>query len=341
MTTLASPREWLMIVEESAYKTPVGSPTVWTTSSTYGLTNASAYYVRLDEGNAYTMYSRPTGKVVVPYGGGFAVDAYAVSDKQEVKGQLKLKLCVSQAPFFLSWALQRINSGQTAPWTTTQLPGDLASCSIYHAVQCSDGTIKREVALGTKVDSANLTISEDSTVCTLTLNLSASEVQGNPFDSSSDPSAGTFPAPADNNFPVDPYLFIYAGGASYFTYNGAVRTQMTELNFSVANMLSRKYFASRFLQLLTLVGRRTTLGTKLLFPPSGQDDRTSYIQLSTNTCSIELNNGTHGFTLGMNAQNYLDPFDNDLPLNEVYMQSSTSNNLWDPSAGADLTLTIT
>ena len=34
------------------------------------------------------------------------------------------------------------------------------------------------------------------------------------------------------------------------------------------------------------------------------------------------------------------PFEDDLPLNDLYMQSSTENNLWDPSVGSDFTLTI-
>ena len=53
-----------------------------------------------------------------------------------------------------------------------------------------------------------------------------------------------------------------------------------------------------------------------------------------------MNNGTHGFTIGMQAQNAITPFEDNLELNDVYMQTSTSNNMWDPSAGKDLALTI-
>jgi hypothetical protein len=333
-------REWLMIVEESAYKTPVVSPTVWTTSTTYGLANASAYYIRLDGGNAFTMRPRPAGTVTVPYGGGFDVPAYMVADKQEVKGQLTVKLCVSQAPFLLSWALLRINSGQTAPWTTTEPAGDLASCSIYHAIARPDGSVKRRVYLGVKPDGASFAINEGSTVGTLTLQLSASTPQGNQFDSSTDPTAGIFPSPADNNFPIDPYVFIHAGGSSFITYGGAVRTQFTDLTINVQNALARRWYANRYIQLLRLVGRKTTVASKLLYPLAAQDDRTLYEGLTSETCSIELNNGTHGFTLGFNAQNVFSPFEDDLALNDLYFQSSTENNMWDPSAGSDFTLTI-
>jgi hypothetical protein len=335
-----TPREWVYVVQESAYMTPVSSPAVWTTSSTYGLSHAAAYYVRLDGPNKFTMRARPTGAVTTPYGGGLDIPAYMVSDKQEVKGQLTLQLTVGQAPMWLSWALSRITGG-TAPWTTSINNGDLASCSVYHATTRSDGSIKRSVSLGTKVDSLNLSVNEGSTIVTLQLNLSASTPQGNQFDSSSDPNATIFPAPADNNFPIDPYVFINAGGSSYFTYAGAVRTQFTELTLSVQNELARKYFANRYLQLLTFVGRKTTLATKLLYPAVGQDDRALFEGLTPGATSIEMNNGTHGFTIGLNAQNVLTPFEDDLPLNDVFMQSSTSNNMWDPTAGSDLTLTIT
>lgn len=333
-------REFLMIVEESAFKTPVGSPVVWTTSTTYGLANASAYYIRLDGGNAFSMRPRPTGAVTVPYGGGFDVAAYTTSDKQECKGQLTLKLCIGQAPFLLNWAFARINSGQTAPWTTTEPAGDLASCSIYHGVIRPDGSIKRRAYLGAKCDGGTFTITEGSTVGTLQLSISASTPQGNQFDSSTDPTAGTFPAPADNNFPVDPYVFLHAGGTSFITYAGAVRTQFTDLTFSCQNTLARRWYANRYVQILRLTGRKTTVATKLLYPLAAQDDRTLYEGLTSETCSIELNNGTHGFTFGMNAQNILTPFEDDLPLNELYMQTSTENNQWDATAGSDFTLTI-
>ena len=57
-------------------------------------------------------------------------------------------------------------------------------------------------------------------------------------------------------------------------------------------------------------------------------------------CSIQMNNGTHGFTIGMEAQNVLSPFSDDLKMNDLYMQASTSNNLWDPVAGTDLAFTF-
>ena len=110
----------------------------------------------------------------------------------------------------MQWAAQTINAGQTTPWVTTEPPGDLASVSIYHAITRSDGTIKRRVYLGCKVDGWDLDVSEDSTIATLSLDISGSTPQGNQFDSSTDPTAGTFPAPTDSPQPVaDVALRVY------------------------------------------------------------------------------------------------------------------------------------
>ena len=149
------------------------------------------------------MRPRPSGIVRTPYGGGVAIDAYAIADKIACQGQLTIPLSIGQAPFWLSWAGIRI-AGGTAPWTTSEPNGDLASCSVYHGIIEFDGTVKRRVYLGCKVDSWTIACSEASTVATLTMQISGSTPQGNQFDSSADPSSGTFPIPSDNMLPVGP-----------------------------------------------------------------------------------------------------------------------------------------
>jgi hypothetical protein len=330
----AAAREFLMLVQESAFKTPVASPVVWTTALTYDTETAA--YLRLDEGNAFTMRPKPQ-MVEVPYGGGFAVGAYRVADKLEVKGNLRVKLTAGLAPFLLRWASQRINAGQTTPWVTTEPAGDLASCSVYHAIQRSDGTFKRRVYLGTKVDAWTIDCSMDSTVATLNLQLSASVPQGNQFDSSTDPTNIVFPTPADNNFAIDPYLFIHTSGV--ISIGGSVRNNITQLTAGAQNVLARSYFNSRFIQKLRFVGRKSTLGVKLEYAAT-PDDRTAYEGLTSEAVSVAFANGTRTMTLSMNAQNVFEPMDDDLVLNDLYFQASTLNNLWDPSAGADLAFTF-
>ena len=114
-------REFLFLVQESAYKTPVATPVV-------GRLLANAFYIRLDGANVFTMRPRPV-MVAVPYGGGVAIDAFRVSDKIECKGRLVTKLYAGPlSQFLLQWGGQQINTARP-PWTTTEPAGDLASVS--------------------------------------------------------------------------------------------------------------------------------------------------------------------------------------------------------------------
>jgi hypothetical protein len=327
-------REFLMIVKESAFKTPKTTPVVWTQSTTFGVDNADAYYIRLPGDNQFTMRPRPVGIVRTPYGGGVAVTQYAVADKIECRGQLTTPLSIKQAPFLLSWAGVPIVGG-TSPWTTTEPAGDLPSCAIYHGIQNFDGTVKRRLYLGCKVDSWSVACSMDSTVATLTLQVSGSTPQGNQFDSSVDPTATPFPIPTDVQLPVDPFEWIHTGG--HVTIGGAARTAITELTISSQNVLARSFYNNRFIQYLRFLGRNTTVATRLQYKTS-PDDRTAYEGLATGGLSVGFNDGTHGFTMDLKSQNIFDPFDDDLKLSDTYWQTSTSGNMWDAAAGTDFSL---
>jgi hypothetical protein len=332
----ATSREFLMIVEESAYGTPAASPVVWTQSTAYGLSHASAYYIRLPGDNQFTMRMRPTGIVRIPYGGGVATDAAMLCDKQECKGQLTCHLSISQAPFLLSWAGVPSN-GSTTPWTYTATVGDLLSCSIYHAIIEFDGTVKRTVYPGCKVDAWSIGCSEGSTIATLTLQISGQKATGNTFDSSSDPTSGTFPEPTDANLPIDIFEWIHTSGA--ITIGGEARANITELNIACTNKLARSWYNSRYIQYLALLGQDLKVSSRLQYV-STVNDRQLYYQLAAEAMSIGFNNGTHGFVLNCNSTNIYDPLEDDLKLADTYYQTQTSNTLWDVTAGSLYGLTF-
>ncbi len=337
-------REFLLLVQESAYKTPVTTPIVWPTAS------ASAFYIRLDGANTFTMRPRPV-MVAVPYGGGVAIDAFRVSDKIECKGRLATKLYAGPlSQFLLQWSGQQINSGQTSPWTTTEPAGDLASVAIYHGIARSDGTIKRRVYLGCKVDGWELDVSEDSTIATLSLDISGSTPQGNQFDSSTDPTAGTFPAPTDAQMPqggvTGPYVFVHASGGLTI---GTARTQFQSLKLSSRNVLARRFWANRFINLMRFVGRSTTLEAQNFYVPS-PDDRTDYEGLlgfntgagyTGTACTLELNNGTHTATFNLETNSVITTLEDQLPLDDLYTETMTVTNQWDPATSIDLTMAFT
>ena len=324
-------REFLLLVQESAYKTPVSSPITWPTAS------ANAFYLRLDGANVFTMRPRPV-MVAVPYGGGVAIDAFRVSDKIECKGRLVCKLYAGAlSQFLLQWGGQQVNGAQTSPWTTTEPAGDLASVSCYHAIARSDGSIKRRVYLGCKVDGWNLEVSEDSTIATLSLDISGSTPQGNQFDSSTDPTAVTFPPPTDPQLPTNPYVFIHASGGLTV---GTTRTQFQSLKLASKNVIARRFWANRFVNLMRFVGRSTTLEAVNFYAPT-PDDRTSYEGLTTETTSLAPNNGTHSITFNMNTASVISQFEDQLPLNDLYTQTMTITDQWDSTAGSDLALAFT
>ncbi len=341
-------REFLLLVQESAYKTPVATPVIWPTAS------ATGFYIRLDGSNVFSMRPRPV-MVAIPYGGGVAIDAFRVSDKIECKGRLSTKLYAGPvSAFLLEWAAQPINSAQTSPWTTTEPAGDLASVSIYHAIQRSDGTIKRRVYLGCKIDGFDLDVSEDSTIATLSLDISGSTPQGNQFDSSTDPTAGTFPAPTDspNQYPsagvTGPYVFAHASGGLTI---GSARTQFQSLKLSVKNQIARRFWANRFVNLMRFVGRSTTLQAVNFYVPS-PDDRTDYegllgfqtsgtVPYSSTAVTFELNNGTHTVTFSLNNNDVITTLEDQLPINDLYTQTMTVSNQWDPTVGSDFTMAFT
>lgn len=318
-------REFLMIVIESAYKTAKTTPAAGT----------EAIYIRLDGSNSFAMRPKPI-QTQVAYGGGVAINAFTVSDQIECKGQLQTKLYASQAKFLLDWAATRINTGQTAPWTTTEPAGDLASCSVYHAIMRSDGTYKRRLYKGVKVNSGSVEISRDGKIATLSLELQASTPEGNAFDSSTDPNSTIFPAPAETAYPTDPYLFIHTAGN--FTL-GSSRTQFSSFKVAWTNAMDPRWFEFRFVNIHRFLGRSSTLEAELYYKPS-PDDRASFEGLTAQSLSLEMDNGVKSTTFTFNAQNVIQDLDDDLPIDKVYSQKIVVANYWDPSATSDWSVAV-
>ncbi len=247
----------LFVLEGGSSGNPYGVPVTPTSSSlwtqggagttgnvllpTTGGTNGfNAWYARLDQGDSLTMRARPA-MVTVPYGGGFNIPAFTVSDKFVVKGRYVTKLYAGPfTQFLFAWSSQIVNTaGYVAPagvstgtWqygpasgSSGSQSGNLPSVTILHAIQRpQDGSYKCQLYSGVKVDSWTLTGSEDSQIMTLTMNLTGGSASGNPYDGSVDPTAsgtiGAYPVfhsaptatvwspPAASNLPINPYLFV-------------------------------------------------------------------------------------------------------------------------------------
>lgn len=321
------PFEFLWIVKESAYGTQKGTPTA----------GVDSIYIRLTAANRFTMRPTPTFRKI-PFGGGFTVAGYRKADQWTVTGSLELELCYSQAQLLLDWAATRINAGQTTPWTTTEQACDLASCTVYHGVMRDDGTIKRRRYKGVKVHSWRLSSAADSGIVMLRLELQAQKFDGNSVDSSSDPDATAFPAPADTAFPTDVMLHSHAD-ANLKIATTAI-TYVNSLELDVTNQMSVNYSTSAFLKFDRLRGRASKATANVIYTAT-PNWRSDYEALTTRAATWTWTNTTNTVLLDYNGNNIVDSLTDDLTPGEVYKQTVAWENQFDTSAGADIEFTFT
>jgi hypothetical protein len=320
-----SAREFLWIVKESALGTVMTSPVAGTDS----------IYVRLIDGNSFGMVTELVQEEI-PYGGGFAVTAEIISDHYGLKGQLKTKLYPAQAQLLLDWACTRVNAGQTVPWTTTELPGDLASCSVYHAVMRSDGTYRRKRFAGCKVAGLTVECSRQSTTAMITLDLQAARSYGNAMDGSADPDGTEFPAPAETDYPTGPYTFKHTAGNLKIA---SAVTQYEDVSLKIQNALDGRWFESSYLSIVQFCGRKTTLDATLFFKAS-PDRRAAYEALTAEDVELKFDNGTNSAKIDLNLKNTITGLPLDLPLNQAFMEKLSLTNRYDPANG-DVTIVCT
>jgi hypothetical protein len=320
----AIPREFLYITEEPAYATFNGTPTLGT----------NQLVIRLDSDNSFTMRAAPVAQDVM-YGGGFAVPAYSVSDEISLSGRLSLKLCYSQANIVMPWLITRINSAQTSPWTTTEPPGDLASMTIDHAVYLDDtAAYKATRYLGVKPAGWSLSCSRSQRIAQLDIDLIASKYQGNPFDSSSDP---TLSAPTDGNYATDAVVFGHFGlnsSTSAFKI-GSNRTRFESIKLDVKHAIDARPFESRFVQVCRVLGRSWTASGDMMLK-SSPNDRLAFEQLTAQNVELLFTNGTHTGTLNFETANLIRPLTDNLANDKIYMRAVGLAGFYDATNNADL-----
>jgi len=320
-------REFLQVTKESAYGTPKTTPTAGT----------DVIPIRLGGANQFTMRPNP---VVVPvmYGGGLNVEAETISDKTELRGSLQTELTYSQAALLLGAALIPINSGQTAPWVTTEPPGQMASLTIDHAIVYEDtGAVKRTRYTGVKVDAGSIQASEESQKIMLQLDLIGSKYDGNTFDVSSDPNSTVFPLPEDDDYPTDFVTFIHSADGLLIDTVGFV--PYTSLNFSWQRNHDSRFYASRWIQLLRTYGRKFTLesGVTLVASP---DLRAAFQTLAAKEVTLAFTDGTTTLNFDFKAHARIEGLEDDLQLGQIYQRTLTIGSRNDAAAGSDFEFSI-
>lgn len=298
-------KRYLKITQESALNTPA----------------ATSIYLRLPDPNAFRIMSMPEYWRIMS-GSGFAVPALTGTQTLALAGTLTTPLCQEQAQFLLGWALTRINSGQTSPWTTTELAGDLASCTCEFAWTNFDGTFRKKAYGGVKVARLRLTGSKSSPVMMLSLDLIGST-----------PGSSTVSEPADTSFPVNVYTFQHLrGGLSI----GSSRTNFESINVEVVNALTPYFDESQYANAVRLGGRSTTVQGRMRLKAS-PDDRALWEAGTAQSMSLVWTGFTHTVTLTANAQNFINSVAEDFPIDrEIYYDLNMQNYL-DATAASDIT----
>ena len=319
-------RRFLRITQEAAF-------------GTYNGTGASII-IRGNGANYFKPMTKPQLYQVMD-SSGQNLTAIVGSAISMVGGQLTTQLCASQAQFLLGWATTRINAAQTSPWTTTELPYDLASCTIDFGYTRSDGTVKRKRFLGCKVASGSIQCSADAPVAILNLNIVGSTPQGNTFDSSIDPDATAFPEPAITTYPTDPYLFQHTKG---FLTIASARTLYDKLSITWQNQMKAYFDESRFANAVKMNGRTMKWSSHLRLQASPDDRTSTYEVVAASAGSVKFNNGTNTCKLDFAGKNYMENLDEDLPLDGEHYYNLDLLATMDTSVAApnsDLTLTFT
>ena len=94
-----------------------------TEEAQFGVYNSggSSIYIRLSGDNAFLPMTDPEWFSVMD-GSGLGIPVIYGSATSSNTATLTTELTYSQAGFLLQWGLQRINTGQSTPWTTTDSP---------------------------------------------------------------------------------------------------------------------------------------------------------------------------------------------------------------------------
>jgi hypothetical protein len=309
-----------------------------TEESTFGTFNngGAQIYVRLSGDNAFLPMTDPEFWTVMD-GSGLGIPAVYGSATSSNTSTLTTEITFTQANFLLGWAIQRVNSAQTSPWTTAELPNDLASCTLDFAWSQFDTTaLKTKRYLGCKVSSLGLSCSKESPKLMATFGVTGGTPQGNSFDSSSDP---TLTAPALTVYPTDVVTFEMLKGN--VTIATAARTNYENFSLNVANVLVPYWDESRFPNAIRLGGRTVTASSKWRLK-STVLDRNTYEQAVQQSAVYEFINAaaTHNITFNFNTNGYISSYKEDSPLQrEVYYAWSYASYL-DPVAGSEIALSV-
>lgn len=308
-------REWLIATIESAYGTIKSSPTV----------NTEYIPVRLSEDNSFTMRKVPIRQTIR------TADtrnrrAFTLSKRTQYEGQLKCLAYVAHMPLICQWATSMINSGQSSPWTTTERPNDLASCTIDHAIEDpSAGTVTKTRYTGVKVASMEAVWDNQTDYGKVTLNLVGKTS-----------TTHTQTEPADSDYPSAVYCLQDLTTIKF----GSTTTNIRSFRLSVANTMAKHFDEAATLSYCRMKGRDVNFGSQLLYK-IGTDRRDAFTALTAQDCEFTFTSGSNTMKFDFDNTNYIGSLEDSLPLGDEFSQDMTVEAFYDTSVDGDLAVTFT
>lgn len=323
-----SAREYLYAVVESALGTPKTTPVL----------NTDAWYFNLPDSDSFSGVMSPNIQEI-PYGGGCDVSFDAVNDQQDLTLNWKGFVYPARDNFLINLFLARINAGQTAPWTTTEPVGDLASASFYKSWKPrATATHVRKRYAGCKGLSLDLSATRQDPKLRFSAVLRGQKEVGNPVDASSDPDDTEFPAPSDTQLPTGPYLFSHS--ATNLSVGGSAVTNYQSLSIRVQNSLDVLHFENKFASVISMYGRRIEVTFQRLLA-SSPNYRGFFQEVVDKATFVEFDNGTNSFKIDLGAKCHLSAYAQQLAIGREFLETITIKGRWSAAAGTDCTLTFT
>lgn len=320
-------REHVYAVVESAFGTPKTSPVL----------DTDACYFNLPESDSFTSVMTPVFQET-PFGGGLDTPLDVQADNHQTNVSWKGQVYPSLQWFLLKWALSPVGSSGTTPWTTTEPDGDLPSASLYHYWKPRGLTAVRKRVSGAKCMSLEISASRDDPKVKFSVQAAAIKEVGNTVDSSSDPDATEFPAPADTSIPTSPYLFSHS--SSNLSVGGAAITNYRSVSVKITNKLDVLTFEGKFPSVISFLGRRCEVTFQRLLT-TATNYRTFFQGVTDKATYVKFDNGAKSFKIDLGAKCHVTAYTTQLGLGKEFLETITMTGRYSLSAGTDLTLTLT
>jgi hypothetical protein len=327
-------RQVVLACIESSYGTAKSTPALGTDMA----------YLRLPTDDAFTAEMVPLINLV-PHGGGLNVPGDAVAEAYALAGELVTPLYPGIWTTLLMGAAGiPINSGRTAPWTTTDasavMPvGDLASLSFYEYMLFPAQTTERNRHAGCKFSRWSLSCSEQQRALIFRGSFLGIRSIGNAQESTTDPDATEFPLYTEGDLPTGHYHFGHMASGTGTIKIGSARVKIESLTASCENYLDPKRYASSYLQTCEFVGRQLTV--QAVVKLESMTDRDAFRALTAQDCEFKWDNGSHTLKVDMHDANIITSYKRQFSSRQPNKAALTVTSKWSTAQAADFGITLT